>query len=337
MPQPEVSVLLPFYNAATTLEETLHSILQQSLPHFELVAVDDGSSDHSAEIIKKLDDPRIRLIELPENRGVAAASNAGIEQARSDLIARMDADDRMAPTRLEKQVAFMRHNPQCAVVASQVSLFPKERITDGFQRYIDWQNSCLTAQQIADEIYWEAPLANPSTLFRKEIVMPLGGFLDGPFPEDYELWLRLHAHGHTMVKLPEVLLEWRDHEQRLTRTHSRYTREAFDQVRADYLARDARLHQGRPLAIWGTGRPTRRRVDRLLAHGHHPALWVEINPRKIGNQWLGAPIIAPAQLAEQQPKPFVLSYVTAHGAREEITAQLRQMGFQAGEDYLMVG
>lgn len=337
MPAPLISVLLPFYNAASTLDETLHSIRQQTFTDFELVAVDDGSSDASAAIVRRHadKDARIRLLQ-PGRQGVVGAMNSAIAAARADIAARMDADDLMAPERLERQYRLLCEQPQLAAVGSQVRLFPEEDIQGGFHEYIRWQNACLTPHDIADEIYVELPIANPSLMFRRAIVLALGGYRDGPFPEDYDMLLRLHQAGHAMAKVPEILLHWRDSGGRLTRTDPRYSREAFARLRTEFLARDPRLHGGRPLAICGAGRRTRQRAQLLLDHGFKPVAWIDIDPRKIGNAVHGVPVHPPAWL-DRADKPFVLSYVTNHGARDIIAAQLQGMGYRRGRDYLMVG
>ncbi|MEG3639557.1 glycosyltransferase family 2 protein [Magnetococcus sp. PR-3] len=339
MSLPYVSVVLPFYNASSTLEEALNSIAKQTLSHFEVVMVDDGSEDQSRAIAHAWcqRDQRFHLCVMPYNQGVSAAMNRGMAEAKATYVARMDADDVMLPERLERQYAHLQQHPDLTLVASCVSLFPEEDITPGFQRYIDWQNRCLSSAHIAHEIYWEAPLANPSVMFVKETVVALGGVLEGDFPEDYELWLRLNAHGYKMEKLPQTLLKWRDSAGRLTRTHPRYSREAFDRIRARYLAKDPRLHQGRPLVIWGAGRPTRKRVAHLLEYGHSVTAWIDIDPKKIGQMLKGVPVQAPTWLEGLQPKPMVLSYVANHGARSKIEPILRKMDYQWGKDYLMVG
>ncbi|MCK5639446.1 MAG: glycosyl transferase, partial [Gammaproteobacteria bacterium] len=138
------------------------------------------------------------------------------------------------------------------------------------------------------------------------------------------------------AKLEQVLLEWRDSESRLTRTHVNCTRDAFDQVRARYLSQDPRISSGRPLAFWGAGRKTRKRVSLLLDKGYQPCTWIDIDPRKIGNRINGIPVVAPEWLKREE-RPFVLSYVSNHGARELIAAELEILGYQRGMDYLMVG
>lgn len=337
MNNPPLAVLLPFYNAAETLAETLDSILAQTFKDFVLTAVDDGSVDDSCQIVRDYmkRDNRIELLQI-EHQGVVAAMNHALDNCTALICARMDADDIMAPERLFKQREYLQANPDIDLVGSCVRLFPEEIIQDGFNEYIRWQNGCITPQQIADNIYVELPIANPSICFRRDAVLGVGGYRDGDFPEDYELLLRLHQNGHQMAKLPEVLLHWRDSESRLTRTDERYSRTAFDRIRAAYLASDSRLQQGRPLAYWGAGRVTRKRTAHLIGHGHTPHVWIDIDPGKIGNIIEGAEVVAPHWL-DRDEKPFVLSYVSNHGARELISSDLEGRGYRNGVDYLMVG
>ncbi len=337
MNSPTVSVLLPFYNASATLAETLDSILAQTMKDYELVAVDDGSTDDSAAILRDYAarDGRIRLLQ-PGRGGVVAAMNHALAAARAPLVARMDADDIMHPERLARQAAFLDNNPDIALLGSRVRLFPEELVQDGFREYIRWQNGCLNSADMRDEIYVELPIAHPSVMFRRETVMGLGGYRDGDFPEDYELLLRLHHAGERMAKLEEVLLHWREGEGRLTRTDPRYGREAFDRIRAEYLALDPRL-AGRHLAFWGAGRKTRKRCAHLIGHGHAPSAWIDIDPNKIGNRLNGVPVVGPEWLAAQEERPLVLGYVSNHGARDLIAAELEAMGYRRGLDYLMVG
>ncbi len=332
-----MTVVLPFYNAADTLDETLDSIQAQTLEAFSLIAVDDGSTDGSAELIRRRmrHDPRITLLQ-PGRQGVVGAMNCALSHCQTPLVARMDADDIMHPQRLELQTAFLQHHPEITLVGSRVRLFPEPEIQDGFAEYVRWQNGCLSAREIDDNIYVELPIAHPSVMFRRDAVLAAGGYLDGDFPEDYELLLRLHQSGQRMAKLPEVLLDWRDSPGRLTRTDPRYGREAFDRLRARYLAGDPRLQQPRKLFIWGAGRKTRKRVAHLLLFGFRPQAWIDVDPRKIGRRINDIEVLAPPML-ERKVKPFVLSYVNNHGAREQIANALQAMGYQAGQDYLLVG
>lgn len=337
MESPALSIILPFYNAERTLAEALDSIVAQSFEEFELLAVDDGSEDASADRVRAWArrDRRVQLLSLPRS-GVVGAMNAGLAAARAPIIARMDADDRMHPTRLEKQMRWLEDHPDLDLVGTQVRLFPAQGIRMGFADYVAWQNACVTPEAIADNAYIELPVAHPTFMFRKSVIELVGGYRDGDFPEDYELVLRLLHAGRRIGKVPEILLDWREGDDRLTRTDGRYRREAFDRVRADYLIRDRRLHSGRPLAFWGAGRRSRRRADRLIAEGIGPTAWIDVDPAKLGRYYAGAQVFPPEWL-DRRERPFVLSFVNNRGVREQIAGYLHSLGYTPGSDYLMVG
>lgn len=334
---PAISVVMPFRNAALTLPACLASIIRQRGASFELLAVDDGSSDDSAALVVAAArrDPRIRLLQA-DQPGLVAALNYGVGAARAALVARMDADDLMHPDRLQLQQAFLTAQPAIALVASRVALFPRRLLRVGNAEYLRWQNGVLTPTDVTNNIYVESPFAHPSVLLRRSVFEAVGGYREGPFPEDYELWLRMHAAGLAMAKLPRVLLAWRESAGRASRVDPRYARPAFDALRARFLARDPRLHQGRELAYWGAGRSSRQRARLLIAQGFAPTAWIDIDPDKIGQTVWGVPVRARAWLA-RRPMPFVLVYVTNHGARELISGWLTELGYAPGADYLFVG
>ncbi len=300
--------------------------------------MDDGSRDRSARLVASAArrDARIRLLSNP-GRGLVSALNHGLHACRAELVARMDADDLMLPERLSAHLDHFARNPGISLSACRAEIFPEETLHAGFREYMRWQNGCLTHEQIARDLYIESPFAHPAVAFRRRAVLDAGGYREGPFPEDYELWLRLFHAGHRMEKMPRTLLRWRDHPARLSRTDPRCARRAFDRLRAEYLARDPRLLARRDnFVIWGAGRKTRRRADHLLERGFRPRAWIDIDPRKIGNRVDGVPVVGAEWLSEQG-RPLVLVYVTNHGAREEILEELEGMGYRAGLDCLAVG
>ena len=331
---PSVSVLLPFYNASETLPECIDSILKQTLVDFEIIAVDDYSTDDSVAILEKYQDERIRIISNHQ-KGLVAALNHGLTYCRSNYVARMDADDLMYAERLQKQRDYLDSKSEVVMLATQVRKFPEEIVQAGYREYIRWQNKCDTAEAISQQIYVESPLAHPSVMFRKDRVVSVGGYRQGDFPEDYELWLRLYQHGYVMDKIPEVLLDWRESDGRLSRTAPQYSRHAFDLLRAEYLAQDP-IIQNRPIVYWGAGRKTRQRVQLLIDKGFLPIAWIDVDEKKIGATYSGARVESPEWL-ECEQKPFVLNYVTNHGAREQVRAFLEKRGYRMGEDYLDVG
>lgn len=326
---------MPVFNAEKTLVECLDSILDQTLEEFELVAVNDNSTDRSVEVLRSYNDSRISIIEN-QQKGIVSALNLGLQSCRSDLVARMDADDVMYVDRLKKQFAVMTDDASITLCATQARKFPEEIIKAGYAEYMRWQNACLSRQDVGNQIYIESPFAHPSVMFRKHRVMELGGYKQGEFPEDYELWLRLFNAGKHMMKLDEVLIDWRESDSRLSRTSSRYSDAAFELIRAEYLAKDWRL-QGRKIVFWGAGRKTRQRTQYLIDRGIKPVAWIDIDNKKIGKQYNSARVFLPEWLRQQHnERPFVLNYVRNHGVRDLCRQYLDKAGYVMGQDYLDV-
>ena len=309
------------------------------MPAYEVVVVDDGSTDGSPCVARALaqKDPRVRVVASHTPR-VVGALNTGLQASRAPLVARMDADDVMHPKRLAQQADFLDDTPDIAVVGSWVHAFPAEEVGKGMREYLRWQNGCVSSADINEEIFVESPFTHPSVMFRRQVVLDACGYMEGDFPEDYELWLRLNSRGCRFAKLTQTLLEWRQSPGSLSRTDSRYTREAFDRLRADYLYKRLAGVGDRPVVFWGAGRRTRKRCRHLQNLGVKTRGWIDIDPRKIGRTIAGAMVYPPEWLESRGgQRPFVLVYVASHGASDLIAADLIRFGYQRGEDYLVVG
>lgn len=322
---PSVSVLLPVFNAQDTVRQAATSLLRQTFADFEIIAVDDGSTDDSGSILDDLarDDPRIRVFHLP-HAGLVPALNVGIAECRGELIARMDADDVCHPERLRLQVEFMRENPDVSVCGCLVRSFPRNHVKGGFLRYEAWLNSLLLHEEIARDMFVESPLAHPSVMMRAGDLREIGGYRDLVWPEDYDLWLRFFMAGKRFGKVPRALLFWREHAQRLTFTDSRYALENFLRVKAHFLAQ-LLSRESRPLIVWGAGMTGRRLTKHLVREGVQPIAMVDIDPRKIGRVVRGAPVIRPEDLGGHEDA-FVIAAVGSEGSRDIIRAQLLGMG-----------
>jgi glycosyltransferase involved in cell wall biosynthesis len=333
---PSVSVLLPCFNCAGTLSEALDSLERQTLEDYEVIAVDDGSSDGSLEILRAWErkDQRWRVLRQP-HQGIIQALNAGLRECKATYVARMDADDRARPHRLERQVEYLRTHPETAVVSCLVEAFPPEEVRQGFRVYLGWLNSLVTDEDIRKQIFVESPLPHPSVTFRKDWVERSGRYEEHGWPEDYDLWLRLYLRGARFAKVPEVLLEWRESPTRLTRTDGRYSLENFLRAKAHYLVRGP-LDGKEAVLIWGAGMVGRRLSKHLEREGARLAAFVDIDPRKIGRTRRGLPIISPEELPgwwQSHPGPVVLAAVGARGARALIRERLEAMGLREGQDW----
>lgn len=338
--RPLVSVVLPVRNAGGTIGRAIASIRAQTLHAWELVAVDDGSTDGTGKQLAEIarSEPRLRVVSRPAE-GLVPALNAGLAAAQAPLVARMDADDEAHPRRLEAQAAWLAEaaGRDLGLVGSLVAFGGDAAASAGYALHVEWINSLVTPEAIALNRFVESPLAHPSVMFRRELVARHGGYCAGDFPEDYELWLRWLDAGVRMAKVPEVLLTWHDGQARLSRTDMRYDPAAFYRTKARWLARELeRIGAGREIWVWGAGRPTRKRAAELAAHGVRLAGYIDVDAKKttpaLGGS--GPPVIGPAGLPEPG-RCLVLGYVASRGARELIRAALRARGYAEGRDFLM--
>jgi glycosyltransferase involved in cell wall biosynthesis len=333
---PRLSVLMPCYNADDTVEEALESLACQTLSDFELVVVDDGSTDGTSQILHKWAkrECRMRLI-TTEHKGIIQALNIGLDACSAPYIARMDSDDRCHSQRFEKQVNYLDEHSEMSVVSCQVAGFPADQVREGFQIYLDWLNSLVLDADIRREIFIESPLPHPSVLFRRQLIIGSGAYQEHGWAEDYDLWLRLYLEGAHFARLPEILLEWRERPDRLTRTDGRYSVENFLRAKAFYLARGPLCGRG-AVIIWGAGMIGRRLAKQLERQNVPLAAFVDIDPGKIGHTKRGLPVIAPSDLPtlwNSCPNPVLLAAVGARGARRLIRRQLEGIGLQETQDW----
>lgn len=328
---PRVSVVLPARNAASTVDAALESMLRQTFTDLEVLAIDDGSTD---ETRARLDgwaatDRRVRVLSTG-GVGLVGALNLGLREARGELLARMDADDESLPARLERSVQRLDDDRALAGVGTGVEIVrhdqpPSPALVD----YGRWLSSLTTPSRLFADRLVESPLCHPSVLLRRDVLERVGGWRDGDFPEDWELWLRLLEAGEALVCLPEVLHRWTDHDRRLTRTDARYQRDKHTRLKAMTLA--ARL-EGRPLAIWGAGERGVALCRALQSFGATVQRFVEVNPRKVGQRIHGARVVFPEDLGPPGEE-HLLASVGARGARAEIRAFLDSRGWIEGEHF----
>jgi glycosyltransferase involved in cell wall biosynthesis len=198
---PVVTVLMSVHNGAEHLEGALQSVLNQTLPDFEFLVVDDGSTDATPAILASCDDSRLRVIRQ-ENQGLAVALNTGLRAARGAYVARMDADDLCRPERLERQVAFLEAHPWVGVCGCWVAA------RGGGQEEV-WRYP-VDPDEIRCHLLFHTVLAHPSVMLRMDAVRRFGLYYDETFryAQDYELWERASTDVG-LANLPEPLLAYR--------------------------------------------------------------------------------------------------------------------------------
>jgi glycosyltransferase involved in cell wall biosynthesis len=240
----EISILMPVFDAQPAyLAECWESIRAQTFGEWELVLVDDGSRANKtiAEIDRIARDPRVVLIRLEENQGIAFALNTGLARCRGKLVARMDADDRMMATRLERQFAYLRVHPDVAVLGTQLQgiewetdqLHPPtehpEQVTDEYIRH----------QRDTSEIWF---LNHPTAMLRRSEVMNLGGYPSYRIAQDLGLWLKVVKAGLKIHNLPTVELHYRLHPRQVSRANA-VRREEYAQIVEECWTRPAAVRE----------------------------------------------------------------------------------------------
>ncbi|MBS1942218.1 MAG: glycosyltransferase [Bacteroidetes bacterium] len=256
---PKITVLLPVYNSAPYLHQAVDSILGQSRTDFELLAIDDGSTDGSLGILRSYMDPRMRILAHPRNQGLITTLNEGIGLARGEYIARMDADDVMLPERLAEQASFLDSDPSIAVVAGFVDFINAEGSITG-----TWGSDRATPDEasVAAMLPRTNCIAHPSVMIRRSALARLRYDPRQTGTEDWDLWLRMRSRGWRIAKLPKVLLHYRIHaasamagekrtipyERRLLRTRHRFLTGEWARGRITPLHLAVLKAQGRTLA-----------------------------------------------------------------------------------------
>ncbi len=252
-----LSVIIPVFNGQDFIEESVSSILRQSFSDFELLVIDDGSTDQTLKILTKMSrhDSRMRLFSR-ENKGLVFTLNELLEKSTADLIARMDADDISLPDRFRIQVNFLDTNPDVVLVGSSVQLI------DSMGRYLTTLSQPLSNFEIQKNLLQgHTSVAHPVAMFRRKSVIMAGGYRQEFYPtEDLDLWLRLGELGK-IANISEPLLSYRIHQDSISGKNILKQREA-----AKKSCTEAELRRRMPESLFEAGAPWRPGDDKKSRH-----------------------------------------------------------------------
>ena len=199
---PRVTVLMSVYNGEQFLRQAIASILRQTFTDFEFLIIDDGSTDSTVEVIESFSDPRLSLVRSDRNMGLTFSLNKGLALAKSEYVARMDADDESLPHRLETQVAFMDAHPDVGVCGSWLE-------TIGIEPKDQWRPPVNDARIRCEHVF-HSDLYHPTVMLRKGLIDQYKLTYEGPVAQDYDLWVRA-SRVTRLANIPEILLRYRIH------------------------------------------------------------------------------------------------------------------------------
>lgn len=276
-----ISIVMPAKNAAPYLTACLDSVVQQSYKEWELLVVNDHSTDHTQDILEdfSLQDKRIKVLNNKGN-GIIPALQLGYQHAEGSFITRMDADDIMPLNKLNYMVHQLKESGRGHIATGNVIYFAENKPGVGFKKYADWLNSLAKLGNQFSEIYKECVIPSPCWMLYRSDFELIGAFDSKVYPEDYDLVFRMYEQQLTPIPVSEVLHFWRDHKARASRNDPNYADDTFTDLKVSYFFK-LHYNKDKEINIWGAGRRGKKLAEALVKH-EIPFKWYCKNPEKIG-------------------------------------------------------
>ena len=279
-----VSIIMPVRNTALFLEECLDSIIAQSYDNWELLAVDDHSTDRSYEILSDYKDNRIVVLRN-KGKGIIPALQTGYAASVGEYITRMDSDDYMSSDKLELMCGALDNAGAGHLVVGLVKYFSDNKIGEGYLHYQDWLNAMTLEASNYSDIYKECSIPSPNWLCLRSDFEKVGAFAGELYPEDYDLAFRFRTAKLQITPVTRITHYWRDHSSRSSRTDPNYADNKFIAIKLKHFL-NADRDTNRKLIIWGGGKKGKA-IAKYLSDQKIKFTWICNNPNKVGHQIYG--------------------------------------------------
>ncbi|MFD2823663.1 glycosyltransferase family 2 protein [Lacinutrix iliipiscaria] len=331
MQKPLISILTPFKNTEAFLSECITSIMNQSYTHWELIIVDDGSTDYSYDLVSKYaqKDPRIKLLKNT-GQGIIDALQLAYKHSQGDFITRMDSDDIMTKDKLNRLVSSLLQYGKKHVAIGCVRYFSDEGISNGYARYETWLNDLTKTGSNFSEIYKECVIPSPCWMIHREDFEACDAFNPNRYPEDYDLTFRFYKHNFTCIPCNKVLHKWRDYSTRTSRTHEHYAQNYFLDIKLHYFL-ELDHNPLQPLTIWGAGTKGKSIAKSLIDKGIS-FYWICDNQKKIGKHIYEQELLNFDYL-KQIENPQCIVTVANEDAQNDIRLYFKNHKMQSMTDY----
>ncbi|WP_047245649.1 glycosyltransferase [Maribacter thermophilus] len=331
MKNPLVSILVPYKNTQAYLPACISSILEQTYDQWQLIAVNDHSTDNSPEVVAEFSKKDYRIININNHgKGIIAALRTGFAHSKGSFITRMDSDDIMVPHRLDYMVRALLKNGTGHVAVGQVNYFSDRGISNGYDRYEKWLNKLTAKGTNYSEIYKECVIPSPCWMTYREDFIKCGGFSPDRYPEDYDLTFRFYENHLKIIPCDQVLLLWRDYDTRTSRTSEHYAQNYFLDIKLFYFLK-LDHDPNKTLVVWGAGNKGKK-IARELLKKEIPFYWVCDNPKKIGKDIYGKKML-PFKILEELPNTQSIITVANEEAQKEIKDYFNSRNMQPMTDY----
>ena len=330
--QPLVSIIMAVKDTAIYLPACLDSVLAQTYNNWELIAVNDHSTDGSPEILREYasKDSRIRFFNSDEPRLIPTL-RVGYAQAKGTLINRMDSDDKMPEYKIQALVEeWLKHGKGTVVAGGTKHFVDEGSVGDGFIKYENWLNKLARTSTHYQEIYRECVIPSHCWIIHKEDLDTAGAFNSSVYPEDYDLCFRFYKHGLKVIGLDKILHYWRDRSNRISRTWEEYRDNRYFDLKTHFfyeLDRDLK----RPLVLWGAGN-NGKDMAKLIQSQNDTFHWVCDNEKKIGKDIYGVRMEHYESILQME-NPQIIVIVASPSGKQEIEKQLLAWNKRPVSDY----
>lgn len=331
MPDNLVSIIMPVYNAAPFLADCLKSIQQQSYTNWELIAIDDFSTDASFKLLEEASsfDDRIKIIKNTE-KGIIPALSLALKNVSGFFITRMDADDIMPPERISTMTSAFEDAPSKTVVTGLVEYFSNIEVSAGYKAYQNWLNQNIQSKNPWANVYRECIIASPCWMMRAEELKAAGGFDNLEYPEDYDLVFRLFKNQFQIKALPELLLKWREHPARTSRNSEDYAQDSFFKLKVKRFIEFENITEN--LVLWGTGIKARL-TAKILLEESTSFIWMDLHPEKYPNGIFGQAILPFRKTEKMKNVKLILAVYPPKKEKVKMESYLGSLELIKGENY----
>ncbi len=326
-----ISILIPFKDTEEFLPVCIQSIIDQTYDDWEILAVNDYSTDQSLEIMHHYAkmDSRIKVLKN-EGRGIIEALRTAYSQSKGSFITRMDSDDLMSKNKLETMVNALVIHGEGHVALGKVKYFSKDGVGGGYKGYEKWLNRLTEQGKNYSEIYKECVIPSPCWMVNRRDLDRVGSFLSNRYPEDYDLAFRFYEQGLKCIPSNEVLHHWRDYSYRTSRTSEHYAQNYFLDIKLHYFLK-LDYEKQRPLVLWGAGNKGKKLAKNLIEQ-NIVFTWVCNNSNKIGLDIYNKKMAHYIEIDKHEDALIIIT-VANKEAQEFIREYLSAKGKNPAHDY----
>lgn len=322
---------MPVKNTAKFLHECIDSIIHQSFTDWELIAINDHSTDTSEEILHKYaqKDNRIKVLNN-KGEGIIPALQLAYKHSNGKYITRMDSDDICTKNKLEVLQSKLKQKGKGHLAIGKVQYFAENQLGEGYRNYAHWLNKLTAKGENFSEIFKECVIPSPCWMLHKGDLEKCGAFSNDIYPEDYDLCFRMLQAKLSCIPCNEVLHLWRDHSFRSSRTDKNYADNHFSELKVKYFL-EIHWRKEKETIIWGAGKKGKK-VAQLFIKNKIDFQWICNNPNKIGLEIYNKKLMADSNIHNIET-PQVIVCVANKAAQAKIRETLNKLKLQNMKDY----